>query len=173
MRVFSPFVLEMLRGKHCLICFLLPATTNHTTKKSKTKKKTQVIPEKTSTKKNTVHTRKNKKHQCIPQKKHESYQKKAQKKHNSYHKKNRIHTRKNTKKKHKSYHQKSTKKNTIHTTKKGTKKTKKGIFLFVSASVSAFFLLLFWRCALDIWVGKIVKRKCMGASAVSPTFHFL
>jgi uncharacterized membrane protein len=110
MRVFSPFVLEMLRGKHCLICFLLPATTNHTTKKSKTKKKNTSHTRKTSTKKNTVHTRKNKKHQCIPQKKHvipEKSTKKTQfipqKKQNSY--------------------QKKTKKNTSHTTKKAQKKT--------------------------------------------------
>ena len=133
MRVFSPFVLEMLRGKHCLICLLLPATTNHTTKKANTKKKTQVIPEKTH-KKAPTHTTK---------KKHESYQKKntkttqfiPQKKQNSYQKK--------TPKKNTSHTTKKAKKNnTIHTTKKTQKKTKKGIFLFVSASVSASFLAL-------------------------------
>ena len=136
MRVFSPFVLEMLRGKHCLICFLLPATTNHTTKKANTKKKNTSHTRKTHKKAPTHTTKKN-------TKKHESYQKKKHQNYTIHTTKNRIHTRKKHQKKHKSYHQKNTKKNnTIHTTKKTQKKTKKGIFLFVSASVSASFLAL-------------------------------
>ena len=86
----------------------------------KKEKNTQFIPQK-----NKIHTTKKN------TKKHKSYHKKTQFISQKKHKKNTNHTRKNTQQQ----------KNTIHTTKKTKNKV---IFLFVSASVSAFFLLLFF-----------------------------